>query len=407
MVTAPSTQPARSARWVRAMTAVVAMLVTLTLGVAGLSLPAQAAELPSATPTGTTLTGRVTDAITGDPIADVLVTASQPEMADPSATRTATTDADGRYLIGDLESTFYGISFRKPGSAYLAETAQGGHSLENWEFVDIPLGGTLTLDAQLDKGAVASGVVTTSDGTPLPGVWISYYGYSNTVSGNDGVATDASGAWSLAVVPDLDLWISAFDQVGPYLTDQWLESDGSSPRLAPGEVRTDIDFHLVAGGTVSGRLVDGSGTPMAGVCASLVPLEGDGPTSARGVRPPMALSRRVALQPATTTSSSPGSGCRSSTTPRRSPSTSRRRSASSPRVTQPSVMRRSCGAAASQVPSRMVRGTRCRGAFRHTGTARRTARTQRALARTAATRSRVWRRAAIGSRRPASMARGT
>src|SRR2546425_2973034 len=92
------------------------------------------------------LTGQVTDA-QGAVLPGVTVTATSPSLI---GTRTAVTEADGKYLLVSLPSGTYRLTFDLQGFRQFIR-----------ENVQVVLGQTITVDAQLQIGGLAENVVVT------------------------------------------------------------------------------------------------------------------------------------------------------------------------------------------------------------------------------------------------------
>ncbi len=130
------------------------------------------------------------------------------------------------------------------------------------------------IDAVLAQGATISGLVTDVGGAPIQNICV--YGVVETSNGIDGVAwtgTAADGTYTLTGVPPTTVKVVFQDcnTVGPYVQQWWQgagNQDSATPvTLAPGDVRTGIDAQLVAAGAITGRVTDGGGSPIEGVCA--------------------------------------------------------------------------------------------------------------------------------------------
>jgi protocatechuate 3,4-dioxygenase beta subunit len=114
------------------------------------------------------VTGRVTDQATGDPIQGARVNLTlmdrQPDgtwkHAEPRIEfGTVSTDADGRYVIGRVMPGHYRFDVRATGYLAHGDTGVEVHAT----------GGPDDLEVVLEQGATISGHVYTADGSPLPG----------------------------------------------------------------------------------------------------------------------------------------------------------------------------------------------------------------------------------------------
>ncbi|HEU0031506.1 MAG TPA: carboxypeptidase regulatory-like domain-containing protein [Kofleriaceae bacterium] len=194
-------------------------------------------------PRDATITGRVVDA-TGAPLDDVLVRALPPEVgqpkdAPPHATAFATTDADGRFTLENLDRVPYEIAAQLEGYAPVRR--------------DDVLGGTKNLTLTLDPGQVIAGSVETTDGAAVPA-------YTLLVTRRRGTASelavarsviDARGRFEVRVAPgDYELVAAA---------------SGSAPSAPARATGGDTSVRLVVttGATLRGTVVAAEGgTPL-------------------------------------------------------------------------------------------------------------------------------------------------
>lgn len=153
--------------------------------------PGQTVEVALLVETGAKVSGRVYDEDTGQPVAGVVVGASEPTY-ERRSWRSDPTDAEGRYSLtgltpGSLVVTFY--SAPKPYSKSALEAArqrevalQPGESLEG-------------VDLSLTGGLMVCGVVVNERNEPVPGAKVSLgratadgdlFDYQDTLAGADG-----------------------------------------------------------------------------------------------------------------------------------------------------------------------------------------------------------------------------
>ena len=122
------------------------------------------------------ITGSVTDAADGSPIAGVVVT---------DGTRTATTDASGRYTLADVPAGSYEVTASKENyhSSFLTVTVLSGSSAV----------ADFSLSPIVVPGSITGSVINAEDGSPIVGATV-----------NDGTrttTTDALGEYTIADVP--------------------------------------------------------------------------------------------------------------------------------------------------------------------------------------------------------------
>ena len=249
--------------------------------VAALWVVPTAAASPSAGPpvaavsATSSIAGRVTDALTGEPVDGACVTAAVLESADAPPEMTACTDASGDYLIdGLVDGQPYTVIVRKSDSTYLREFYGGDHG-EGWLAVPFPADGqAVGIDVALDRGARVTGTVTSEDGTPLAGVCVSVGGSTADEYAGDSTCTEADGRYSVVGLAGAELWLQADDLSGPYLTATYAAPDGSPLVVDVDQTVVGVDFVLQHGATVSGTAVDSSGSPIAEVCVVLEDTQG-------------------------------------------------------------------------------------------------------------------------------------
>jgi hypothetical protein len=123
-----------------------------------------------------TITGTVTDAEDGSPIAGAVVT---------DGTRTTTTDASGEYAIADVPPGTYEVTASKSGyeSSFLTVTVLEGNSAV----------ADLSLTRIIVPGAITGAVTDAEDGSPIAGTFVT--------DGTRTTTTDASGQYTLANMP--------------------------------------------------------------------------------------------------------------------------------------------------------------------------------------------------------------
>lgn len=117
------------------------------------------------------ISGNVTAADTGEPVADAVVAAHSRELR---FHRSARTDENGDYRITDLPPGEYIVGVRAPGSPYVGELYDGVRSPEEATPVIVSESAETTgIDFTLDRGGTITGLVTAEDtGEPLAGVAI-------------------------------------------------------------------------------------------------------------------------------------------------------------------------------------------------------------------------------------------
>lgn len=203
---------------------------------------------------GGTVSGRVTDKATGEPVSDVLLVAEEIESVHFSFY--GTSDADGRYEIVGLPTATYSIG------TYATEDYPGQVSeITVMADTDIsPVDFALTLG-----GRITGRVVEAVSGNSVPGATVRFL---DAVGPQAAVETDSSGRYSYAPLAPGSYEISVSS---PF----HLPATREDIQISSGET-TGVDFVLtgdgVGRGSISGRVVaEGTGQPLAGVYLSVFP----------------------------------------------------------------------------------------------------------------------------------------
>ena len=167
------------------------------------------------------VSGVVTAADGGAPVPDVqvMIYVSNAGVWEPSGAF-ATTDADGLYDIGGLETGLYRVKFVDPSLVFAPEYYMGAFSILGAQTLLVTAPGTTPdINAELTAGGHVTGTVTAAEGgAPIEGVAI--WAYQNVVGEEyewfaDPVYTDVDGNYDIAGLPSGDYVIS-FDGAGQY-----------------------------------------------------------------------------------------------------------------------------------------------------------------------------------------------
>ncbi|TDA68928.1 MAG: hypothetical protein D9V47_06585 [Clostridia bacterium] len=215
---------------------------------------------------GGTISGTVTDEA-GSPIAGADVWADFWDGKWAGGTRTG---ADGCYTIRGLPGGDYRVQAEAPGWAREVYQDTLRHDQATQVTVTAP-GDTPNIDFTLEPGGTISGWVTDADGNPLAGVGVSvdgpgygfgaetdadgYYRVEGVAYGSYLVRAPAHGGWA----PGDDNWVMEYyhEKVGEDAADV-VEVSAARPDV------TDSNFTLEPGGSISGRVTDEAGSPIAG-----------------------------------------------------------------------------------------------------------------------------------------------
>ncbi len=224
-------------------------------------------------PSGDYISGRVTDEVTGKPLAGICVYADP--MGLPVSLRDegeAVTQRNGTYRIGGLNPHQYEVTFlpcKKKG--YGAEDYNDRPWVSGELFSDIVEPPASRIDAALGPGALISGRVTSAvTGEPLSGVCVGQGFFGERVE-----TTQEDGTFTLSIPYSGSILVSAKSgdcESGPlYASHQGYDRDGDGRtdrvRVRLGEVTRGIEIALLPWGAIEGKLVDRlGGAPIQGAC---------------------------------------------------------------------------------------------------------------------------------------------
>ena len=214
--------------------------------------PSAVIDLPFVSwPVGTSsISGVVTDAATGAPVAGVQVFTTGETV---SHTITTFTDENGAYTFELLAADNYHLgTFGAGYLSYFDETA-----------IPVAADQAVSFDiALIAANSTISGHVKDSDGTPVVGIIVQ--AYSADGNGN-GTATDENGDY---LIPDLGA-IEYTVSVGGVSTPYKLKEKTKTP-VADGNVTVNFSLKSRTTGSIGGFVLDSSGAGYAApVCASL------------------------------------------------------------------------------------------------------------------------------------------
>jgi 5-hydroxyisourate hydrolase-like protein (transthyretin family) len=261
-------------RRVRATAAIAAAVLAGTMAV--WAAPAQAAG------TGV-ITGRVTTS-DGAPAADMWVSVlDYEEWGDPVGY--TTTAADGTYRIGGLDTDSYIVSMS--GGDHPTQYFDGKTDIFEADEVRVTTGQTTTINQQLVATGFMVGRVRQATGEPLVWSWINITDENGRSAG--GGPTDDNGDYRVAVPPGS--YHVSFAPVEDSYQEQYIPGKISSDDAATFTVtagqETRADDTVLRIGSLSGRLTNDNGTPLADASVYATPYQANGylensPTNANG-----------------------------------------------------------------------------------------------------------------------------
>jgi len=228
---------------------------------------------------GGAISGTVTDASTGDPIAGVcvqLVDAATDEYLDAFGC----TDENGIYTSTGLRPGTYKVYFYPQGQ-YAGQWYNNKPDASSADPVTA-VGGQATpgIDAALASGGTVSGTVTdTATGQPIAGICVQV----SNASAFGGGCSDQTGQYT-AGVPTGTYAVQFFDDSGPYLQQYYnnkQDAQSADPvSVVTGDDTGGIDAAMIKGATFSGQVRDSStGFPVANICVQAVSTNSGSDTS--------------------------------------------------------------------------------------------------------------------------------
>jgi hypothetical protein len=224
---------------------------------------------------GSSVSGQVVDAATGEPIvgARVLAHIDAPPGWE-SVGSAGLARGPGQFLIGGLPPVPVALQVRaREGSNHLGQWYDGAGFYGEADRVQP---GTTGLVIRLREGAEVGGVVRDDRGGAVAGAAVTIVGCPALCP--LAALTDATGVYRIHGVPPGDGLRAYADAAAAGLLDRWYTAPGGTGDttfdLAPGQVRDDLDFALTAGAVVVGRVLDEeTGQPIPGVSIELVDVD--------------------------------------------------------------------------------------------------------------------------------------
>ncbi len=228
------------------------------------------------------ISGRVSDAVSGTPLAEIEVCA-KPAGSGGESRVCAATNAAGEYTIEGLATGSYVVSYQTWQKNYFFRYYGGAGEESEAQAVAVVAESTVSgIDVGLQPGAEISGVVTEhGTGDPVAGAEVCAQSLGLFGFGLDCSQSGADGRYSIIHLQDGAYRVSFSDKgFAPQYYEEAVGSQEAEPVITiSGEDTPDVDAALVRGASISGRVTSAAaGTPVAGVtvCASVAGGEGGG-----------------------------------------------------------------------------------------------------------------------------------
>ena len=241
---------------------------------------------------GGSISGTVTIAGGGGPLAGICATVSEP---DGFGIRNQGTDADGKYTITGLTAGNYLVNFSSNGgcpggipSNYASQWYDTKASQNTADTVSVSAGSdTGSINAAMQLGGSISGTVT-AGGSPLAGICVNLsqpgggFGFGNVGTGADGKYTITGLAAGDYLVSFSSNGFCPAGVQSNYATQWWdnqpTQETANTVSVSAGADTGSINAAMQPGGSISGTVSAAGGGPLSGICVGVSELDGFGIT---------------------------------------------------------------------------------------------------------------------------------
>ncbi|HLJ06931.1 MAG TPA: hypothetical protein VKX24_00210, partial [Acidimicrobiia bacterium] len=238
------------------------------------------ASITVTSPSPTTVSGKVTDALGGNPIVGVcayLYTSGGTRTADPGVC----TSAAGTYTMTVAAPGSYTIAFFDPSATHDTQWYNGATTEGAATAFTLSAGQALTgINAAMAPIEAVAGTVTDQQsGAPLAGVCVYPYTNAGARTSDPGVCTNAQGTYLLPIANPGSYAIGFYDPDGSHFTvwynAQPAEGSANPVTLSAGQEVTGIGAAMPPVESISGTITDAaSHGALSGVCVYLYTAAG-------------------------------------------------------------------------------------------------------------------------------------
>lgn len=181
----------------------------------------------------------------------------------------ASTDSDGKYIVRGLASGSYAVQVQSPQDSDLMSQWWGGQSSQaTATLIAVTAGVSATeKDVSLQLGASISGTIRTKNGLPVSNISVNVL-----VAGGNGNSvgwawSDSSGLYTVRGLPAGSYTLQYQTQGTDYLPQWWegkaTQTEATTIVVGSAEILTGRDVTLQVGASISGRISDAGGNPIA------------------------------------------------------------------------------------------------------------------------------------------------
>ena len=222
------------------------------------------------------IAGTVTDS-QGNPVGNIHINAFNQSCGGGSWVFSVIADAQGNFTIyGAPEGEIFLSTCSECAGLHYINEWYGGARLSDCgsaASVTVSAGSpTAGVDFQLELGGTITGRVTDHNDAPIPNLQIEAIpGRCDYNNGLFGTQTDQNGDFTLAGVPAGDMYVQACATcTGQDYINEWYGGGSDCNQAQPvsvplGASTGSIDFQLLPGATVTGRILDAAGNPIENV----------------------------------------------------------------------------------------------------------------------------------------------
>ncbi|NJM38892.1 MAG: hypothetical protein HC845_14075 [Akkermansiaceae bacterium] len=232
----------------------------------------------------TSISGRVTGPDGTTPLENISVTAYYRLGNGWEDESSATSDANGYYIIRGLRAGTYRVEFEDWNNRYAKESYNNANNLNAAIDIVVPTGTNVTgIDAPLAELSRVSGRVTGTNGTtPLQGITVTaYYRLGNGWEDASSDTTDANGNYIIRGLRAGTYRVEFEDWNGEYAKESYNNANNLNAAIdivVPTETNvTGINASLAKFSRVSGRVTGPNGTtPLQGITVTTYYMTSDG-----------------------------------------------------------------------------------------------------------------------------------